>query len=329
MARNGHACKPDREPRHARHAARRIQIALAAPGESLLLCDLDGTLIEPESVASSDGMIRSIRDGALALRGLRERGVRIGVVTERPARSCASWLVALSHAAGYDDLFDGVVIAEGGGVVRHPAAEGHPHRWIQCTSQRAMVALEHAADYLKDAIVPLPNTDGWGLLDGLDPTIGTLVRWPDGEEVCEVSLCLYERGPCLADDPAFATQYAAVAARVDALLRRAGITDLALTEAGNGTLRVGLRNIHKGRLFGLLAGLGLLDPVRTVFIGDGLNDLPLALRLQSAGGSVVAVANAVPELQRLANWISPARADLGVAQMVEMALGSSCTPEAG
>jgi hydroxymethylpyrimidine pyrophosphatase-like HAD family hydrolase len=255
--------------------------------------------------------------------------VRIGVVTERPARSCASWLVALSHAAGCDDLFDGVVIAEGGGVVRHPAAEGHPHRWIRCTSRRAMVALEHAADYLRNAIIPLPNTDGWGLLEGLDPAIGTLVRRPDGEEVCEVSLCLYERGPCVADDPGFATRYAAVAACVDALLRRAGITDLVLTETGNGTLRVGPRNIHKGRLFGLLVGLGVLDPARTVFVGDGLNDLPLALRLQSAGGAVVAVANVVPELQRLADWISPAPASLGVARMVEMALGSSCAPEAG
>lgn len=329
MDRNGRAYIPDREPLHASRAAQRIRTALAAPGQSLLLCDLDGTLIEPQPIARSEEITRSIHLAALALRNLRERGVRIGVVTERPARSCASWLATLSHAAGSDDLFDGVIIAEGGGVVRHPVAEGHPHRWIACTSRKAMDALKRAADYLRNAIIPLPNTDGWGLLDGLDPTIGTLVRWPAGEEVCEVSLCLYERGPCVADDPEFATRYAAVAARVDSLLRCAGITDLALTETGNGTLRVGPRNIHKGRTFGLLAGLGVLDPARTVFVGDGLNDLPLALQLQSAGGAVVAVANAVLELKRLADWISPAPASLGVAQMVEMALGSSGTPEEG
>ena len=189
-----------------------------------------------------------------------------------------------------------------------------------------MVARERAADCLSNAMIPLPNADGWGLLAGLDPAIGTLVRWPDGEEACEVSLCLYERGHCLADDPAFANRYAAVAARVVVLLRRAGITDQVLTETGNGTLRIGPRNINKGRTFGLLAGLGAVDPVHTLFIGDGLNDLPLAHRLRSAGGVVVAVANSVPELRRLAHWVSPDPASMGFAQMVEIALAGSCTP---
>jgi hydroxymethylpyrimidine pyrophosphatase-like HAD family hydrolase len=306
-----------------RKATRRVQVALTARDQPQLLCDLDGTLIESEPIKWTDGTVRAIHpDAVAALRRLREHGVRIGVVTERPALSCASWLRAVSHLAGYDDddLFDGLIIAEGGGIVRRPAGDGHPPRWRRCASGRAMAVRAQAGDCLNSAIMPLPQSDGWGLLQGLDPTIGTLVRWPDNDEVCELSLCLYERGPSLADDPQFATRYAAVAMHVEGLLYRAGITGLALTETGNGTLRIGPRNVDKGRVLALLAHLGRLDLARTVFVGDGLNDVPLARRLQALGGAVVAVANAVPELQRLADWVAPAPAGRGVAQLVELVL---------
>lgn len=78
-------------------------------------------------------------------------------------------------------------------------------------------------------------------------------------------------------------------------------------------LEVTAKGVHKGEaLAGLARGLGI-DLAEVVVFGDNHNDVPMF----GMAGLSVAVANAVPELLQVADRITAASADDGVAQVLD------------
>ncbi len=300
----------------------RLRTILAAPQPPapLVLTDLDGTLLEPAPMPWPDGISRRVRPEAVAaLRSLRRDDVRVGVVTERPWSAYHPWLAeitALVLGPGVDPytLFNGPVIGEGGATVRRCATGKRPGTIVRLGSRRADAARQAALDWLTGAIVD--DGDGWGRLAELDRRASARVALPPPGEQGDVAIFLYEEGPNVADDPAAAQHYGAVAAWVAAALRERGVGGLALLEAGNGTLRIAPRGIGKERTVRLLARFGALDPTRTIFVGDGANDVALAAWLHEAGGASVAVANAVPALRTAATCAMDRPGGLGFADAV-------------
>ena len=84
----------------------------------------------------------------------------------------------------------------------------------------------------------------------------------------------------------------------------------------NGAAMVMPAGVNKGS--GLIAAARMLgiDASETVAVGDAENDIALL----NASGYAVAVANAVPELQAKADFITNGRAGLGVAELVDLML---------
>ncbi len=76
------------------------------------------------------------------------------------------------------------------------------------------------------------------------------------------------------------------------------------------------RGVNKGSgLQWVLNRLGVQEK-EVISVGDGENDVDLFL----ASGFRVAVANAVPELKKMADWVTPAAAGCGVEQLSELLL---------
>ena len=101
--------------------------------------------------------------------------------------------------------------------------------------------------------------------------------------------------------------------RVEALLLEAGLEQLAHLEVNRDRVMVLPRGVDKEH--GLREALKILNvpPTQTACIGDGENDI----KLFKVAGFKVAVANAVPELKELADYICEGPDGLGVREFVE------------
>lgn len=95
---------------------------------------------------------------------------------------------------------------------------------------------------------------------------------------------------------------------------------LEFRETGNGTLRIVQRGLSKESTLANLAAQGIVDLEKTIYVGDGLNDVAPAKLVSEAGGGVIAVANAIPELKQKAVYICEKTISHGVVEILSLIL---------
>lgn len=305
-------------------------LGLNAP-EALLpganwLTDLDDTTKELTKYKWTDGKMRRVLPETVAGFGaLHRRGVPIGIATEQGVLEIEPWeadvaQLVLGPEAGPYDLFNGIIIGEGGCVARRGARNGKPGEFITLVGKQALEDRATILEWLQANIEPSSELEGWGVLAGTDPRSATFVQLPPDDEQGAASINLFEKGPHISQDPSYIDRYKLLADKVNAELERMGITTIGATEAGNGTMRIRPVRIHKAKTLGLLAATGAFDPTRTVYSCDGPNDEAWATALKIKGGAVVAVGNAIPALHDIADYSAKSHTGLGFAETVRLLL---------
>lgn len=247
---------------------------------SSFMFDVDRTLADPHA---------TIREEILS--ELAKLRVPAGVAT---ARTLSELEDSLPAERALTDIFRGDLLLEDGGVVVKGGQErGSPLRLEALVSQDALGAITELSEFLRHEFVDLKREDGFGMFRGLPEP---LVKFPPFHDFL-TSITVWEKGPV--GDPTFALAYQWLAAR----MRERGLTDvLALTEVGDGTLRVTVPIANKGWGLERLAERGRLDLSRVAYFGDGANDIPAAAVVKAHGGLVISVGASTPALVSLADY---------------------------
>ncbi len=269
-----------------------------------VLFDIDGTL-------THDGWVDPALLGRLL--ALRRRGLRLALCTARSLLEVEDFITReLGAAVPPDGPFNGGLILEEGHVWLPPEAASLDHVAV-LTSPAAMAEMGAFRRLFASAWRPAPDpalaAEGWGTLEGTDGplvqeipaiwrTLGSVTIWKReyGAEAHE------HRG---AADPLAAWALEAAAA-----------LGLQHTEIIAGVY--GLRLLERGRDKGsALLDLGY-DLARTVFIGDGANDLPVVRALRAAGGGVMAIANSIGPIKEAALAVAVRPASAGVVELLAL-----------
>lgn len=282
----------------------------------MLIVDLDDTIKEPAKITWPDGVGRKVYPETVsAFKLLHENGIRIGIATEQSFSEIEPFIKEVAGLVGIGNpyaLFNGIVVGEGGSVIRRQETGEQ----VVIASNQTQVERILILDWLSNNIRPISSDNEWGLLEGLDVDSSTLVALPSPGAQGIATLSLWEKGPRISENPDYIPRYAMVAQRVDDAMKSLGITTLRTYEAGNGTLRIVPNNIDKFQTLRVLSALGYYNPEETIYACDGPNDVKLAGFLKSKDGGVIAVANAVPELHGIANYSSQNVSGLGFAEAI-------------
>lgn len=280
-----------------------------------VLFDLDDTIKEKEAVTWGDGRMRRIYpETVAALSTLRDAGLQLGIATEQAVSEIVPFLTDIAELVGgtsWHSVFNGVIVAEGGGVVIQRTPEGPVARSIHMTPYtEGRVKL---MEWLKDHL----SLDEWKTLPNVDKELGTVVQMPPKIEQGEVTISIFERGEHIGINPEYISRYEVNRQRILLAMEELKISNLDVFEAGNGTIRIVPEGRSKASIVGKLSivrGISLKD---TVYFCDGPNDVTLAKLIKSKGGGVVAVGNAVKELHAIADYSAQGRAGLGVSETVQ------------
>jgi hydroxymethylpyrimidine pyrophosphatase-like HAD family hydrolase len=104
---------------------------------------------------------------------------------------------------------------------------------------------------------------------------------------------------------------------VQGAVSKLGVGDsIHLLEIGDGTLRIATPGRSKGVALRELHEDGILDLSKTVYFGDGKNDVPAAEVVRQFGGVMVAVDTHCRELVDLASYTLPARGPEGLRRFL-------------
>lgn len=266
--------------------------------------DIDGTL------TNGNGTVVEML--LTSLEALRRAGISLGLATSQsPTEVTESLKDRLNTQPGPAGLFDGWLVLEDGHVLVKPG-ELPEHDAIMLTSKSARSQIRDFHKAFEENWSLADDQDlrqgKWGYLRGvLEPPVrlGPACLKEIG------TLSIQEKGPTVSV-PEYRGEYEYVKDWAQQTAAQKGLDLLHFVEAGNGTLRVLEKCRHKGTAL-LETGL---DLSRTVMVGDGLNDVGAAEEVRKAGGYVVAVANAVYELKRLAHYITGEPAGLGVVEYI-------------
>lgn len=288
----------------------------------MFLTDLDETVKESFKSVWPDGMQRRVLPETInAFRYIHQANIPLGIATEQAFTEIEPFLEDVTkltlgaiHTDPYE-LFNGIIIGEGGSVVRRPAKNGRDAQLVVLAPEGALHDKEKILEWIKQNLLET-NIEGWQILNGVDPETGTYVSLPDVEDQPIATLSLWERGPYITDDQSYIGKYQKIEDRVKQGLAELGITTLKTYEAGNGTLRIVPRTASKAHTMELLAAYGAVDRKKIMYACDGPNDIALARQLKRNGGSVIAVANAVPEIHELADFSATLPAGKGFAEAV-------------
>ena len=247
---------------------------------SSFMFDVDRTLADPHDALREEIVSELVKLRAPA-----------GVAT---ARTLSELEDSLPAGRGLTDIFRGDLLLEDGGVVVKGGQErGSPLRLEALVSQDELGAITEFIEFLRHEFVDLKREDGFGMFRGLPEP---LVKFPPFHDFL-TSITIWEKGPV--GDPTFALAYQWLSARI----RERGLTDtLALTEVGDGTLRVTVPMVNKGWGLERLAERGRLDLSRVAYFGDGANDIPAAAIVKAHGGLVLSVGASTPALVSLADY---------------------------
>lgn len=279
--------------------------------------DVDGTIkgaYAPEAPAGFDPKLPHL------LAELNEiPGLSVGVCTSQSPKEVYSYLLRMDSVID-GQLMRGLSILEDG----HILVDGGRHMLTGCTEMISPEAKGQIATLkaeLKKLWVPAQESylakDGWGFFEG----VTTPVALPEGKYQGAVTMSVWEKGPDI-HDPNYRGEYEPVALFVFQLGQGFGANLLEFREAGNGTLRIVQKGLSKEYALATLAAEGVVDLKKTVYVGDGLNDVAPAQLIAEAGGGVIAVANAVPQLKQKAVYVCKKPISHGVVEALNLILHS-------
>lgn len=244
-------------------------------------------------------------------------GVSVGACTSQSPKEVHSYLLKMDSVidgqlmGGLSILEDGHILVMGGMHMLTDYKElVSPEAKAQITALK--VALREIWLQAKE---PDLEKDGWGFF----PNVLTPVSLPEGKYQGAVTMSVWEKGPDI-HDPSYHNEYEQVASFVSQLGQELGTDLIEFKEAGNGTLRIVEKGRSKESALASLATDGIIDFKNTIYIGDGLNDVAPATLVANAGGGVIAVANAIPDLKKKATYICKKVASHGVVEALSLIL---------
>lgn len=282
------------------------------------LFDLDDTLKELRRTTWIDGVSRRvIPETVNALSTAHTAGVCLGLVTEQSFSEIEPFLTDIARLMGKEqyELFNGVIVGEGGTVVLKRLSGGTPYPCPVFTKQYSE-SRERLLTWLRGNLSQEADSEGWRALTGVNPENGTTMQLAPDDEQGEVTVTVWEKGPHIGIDPVFDKRYEENRKRIRLALKEQGIMGWNVFEAGNGTIRIvpeGRDKAHMLRMLSIIDGISLKD---TVYFCDGPNDIALAEFIKSKGGGVVAVGNAVGRIHQLADYSAIQYSGLGVAEAI-------------
>ena len=245
-------------------------------------------------------------------------GISVGACTSQSAKELYAYLLKMDSVID-GKLMNGISILEDGHILvpagSHLLTEAQ--ELISPFAKLQILELKTTLEgYWKSSSEPILSVDGWGFF----PSVETPVAIPTGKYQGAVTLSIWEKGVDV-HDPSYNGEYEPVFNFVDKTIAKLGASLIQPSEAGNGTLRI----LEKGRSkeTGLvkLAKEGLIDLKKTIYVGDGLNDVAPATLVAKAGGGVIAVANAIPDLKKVATHTCGKSASHGVVEILTKVLG--------
>ena len=262
----------------------------------LIATDLDGTLVRSDDTVSAftSGVLDRVRAAGIRIVGATGRGPRLAELTRNDIRAA-----------------DFLVLAQGGWVV--DLADPVPLRAERLSGRvvaQVLADLEAEVGPLSVMVEALDHPDAplWG---DLDPTW----RYP-------VVVQERPRAECLTGDviKAFARAFNRDVDDVLAAAQRivpAGVASV--TQAGLNYVEICPPGVDKGTGLAVVAQSVGVDPADVLVFGDMPNDLPM---FAWAGWSRVAVANAHPSVLALADEVTLANDEDGVAVYLDRLLSN-------
>ncbi len=274
--------------------------------EFQLFVDLDNTTKEGASVRWTDKK-RKLRPQTVAgFATLHAAGIPVGVATEQTRTEAEPFLRDIAHLTGagdYTNIFNGIIIAEGGSVIKYANSlewEINPN-----VPESALQEREQIFEWVKAHINEI-DAEGWGILEGTTSDTATRVMLPSAEDQGLVTFSLWEQGPLITQQPEYIARYGQIEQRIQSALRDLNCQALMTFEAGNGTLRVVPQGINKAAAMIYLQDAGLVNMQNIGYVADGPNDIDLARAIVGPRGArkghMIAVQNAVSELHELATY---------------------------
>ena len=284
---------------------------------SLWLTDLDDTIKESEKITWPDGIQRKFYpETVIAFMALKNLGLKIGIVTEQTYTQIEPFIADITSIATGSknprDIFNGIIIEEGGSVI-NTIERGQ----VVVAPKKAIEDKEKIVNWLWKN-VSKTNNEGWAILNGSNPKESTYVQLPPKEDLCIATASLWEKGPHVSENPEYVQRYSKIESVVQNAIKTLNITTLTTYEAGNGTLRIVPKFVNKAHSAELISAVGILDLSKSVYSCDGPNDIRLTQKIISKGGGVVAVANAVSEIHRLATYSAKQKSGKGISEAVSL-----------
>lgn len=255
----------------------------------LVATDLDGTIVR------SDGSVSDRTRRAFA--AAEEAGVGVVLVTGRPPR----WMSTMAAETGHR----GLAILSNGAIVYdlHEERVVEEHPLDPAAAAEVVAALREA---VPDLVFAVERGQLFGHEPGWVPHFGVrddvLVAEID-ELVAEPMVKLLVRHEVLSSDELVAAARAVVGE--SCTVTHSGV--------GSGLLEISGPDVTKASALARLAADLGTGADGTVAFGDMPNDLPML----AWAGHGVAVANAHPEVQAVADEVTASNDDDGVAQVVE------------
>lgn len=246
------------------------------------------------------------------LQSIQSYGLRLAICTSRSLAEGVDFITCgLGSAIAPNSIFNGGLILEDGHVWFPPEAADLTQIEIitNPAAQAEMAAFRAAfAAAWRPCDEPDLREKGWGMVASVNEslvqeiptkwaTLGSVTIWKERRDVGWPHY--------LGEHDAFTDWALTTAAHLE-------LCHTDVYETGAASLRVVEHGLNKGTA---LERLGF-DLARTLFIGDGLNDLPVVKAIQAQGGMVMAVANAIDSIQAAANVISTQPYNAGVVELL-------------
>jgi len=262
-----------------------------------LIFDVDLTLTERQKALSSD----------LATT-LANTGKRLGICTSRALNELDEVFNDLGQERARSNLMQGPIVLEDGGLVIKPG-DSEPTLLVP---QEHYEAVQELVTYITDQIERDGCVDGvWYRLRGLE---SPLVHLPTRYNY-RTSFSIWQHHEGGLD--VLKGLLPNTMEWVQSAVSRLGVGDnLHLLEIGDGTLRIAAPGRSKGVALRELHEEGVLDLSKTVYFGDGKNDVPAAEVVRQFGGVMVAVDTHCRELVDLASYTLPARGPEGLRRFL-------------
>jgi len=262
------------------------------------LFDVKGTLIDDELSYMSPILVECFKR-------LKERGHRLGLSTAQSTSELKKFIV---EDLKLDlDFFDAGIILEDGHV-RVPVGGDWDNARIM-TAGSALDEMKSFTQVFQENWIPAEDEtlaqNGWGFLKGA-PKVPIQLA-PD--KLAPVgSVTIWEL-----DDASEATSdTVALQNHLQILLDNNDLTNIEVTDGGNGTLRV-LELMRDKSTDMLRWGF---NPAQMLFIGNGNNDISLAQTVSYFGGVVLAVKNSPEDLKDLADHVADKDASDGTVDLL-------------